>query len=354
MTETETALVPLKMNCPLADTEHLKSMSKSDLMVVGNAFPGDDLNDEQRLRKAETMVAQFALYIENSEKSKAAILGCVAQSIAESMLTLASLDLPLTKSLGYAALIPYSGVCTVALMYQGLGELMMRTGTIGSIQTGVVYEGDEFSYELGSDPRLKYSRGGKAATDDKLTHAWCIAHNLQGPKTIEVMERSELDKVRRASKMPQGPAWKGWFSQMCRKAPMRRMAKYMQTAVGGMAQSTLARGLELENSQFNLDRTDHYKGVRQAHSDEMKAKAHASLAPPANLPAPTVEEGVQEIKDRMLKEFGNKECAKVAKTVATGGIIRTMEDARAFEKILNAGKKPATAEDGQELPPELQ
>ena len=88
---------------------------------------------------------------------------------------------------------------TVSLMYQGLGELMMRTGTIGSIQTGVVYEGDKFDYELGSDPWLKYGRRDGPATDDKLTHAWCIAHNLHGPKTIEVMDRNELNKVRRAS-----------------------------------------------------------------------------------------------------------------------------------------------------------
>ena len=290
---TENAIVALQMNCPLAATVHLKNMSENDLMVIGKAFPGDDLSGEQRLYKAQTMVAQFALYIENSDKARAKLLACVTQSIAESMLTLASLDLPLTKSLGYAALVPYGGVCTVSLMYQGLGELMMRTGTIGSIQTGVVFEGDEFSYELGSDPWLKYTRGEGDASDDKLTHAWCIAHNNQGPKTIEVMERSELNKVRAASKMPQGPAWKGWFSQMCRKAPMRRMTKYMQTAVGGMAQTTLARGLDLENSQYDIGRMDHYKGVRQAHSDDLKARAHASLGETKALPAPpaTAEDG---------------------------------------------------------------
>jgi len=281
-----TDIVKVTMNAPLQYSEHLMNLPESDVRMIADSFPSDDLSGEQRLRKAGTMLAQTKLYIDNS-KTKDKLLACVAQSIAESILTLASLDLPLTQSLGYAALIPYGNVCTVSLMYQGLGELMMRTGTIGSIQTGVVYKGDSFKYELGSDPWLKYSRGDELATDANLTHSWCIAHNLHGPKSIEVMERSELDKVRKASKMPQGPAWKGWFSQMTRKAPMRRMAKYMQTAVGGMAQSTLSMGLDLENSQYDIGRMDHYKQIRQDNSDELKARAAASLAPPEALPAPT-------------------------------------------------------------------
>jgi len=353
---TEKAIVKLQMDCPLADTRHLANMSESDLAIIGNAFPDETLSDEQRMKKAMTFRSQFKLYIDNTDNSKGGrdkLLRCVTQSIAESMLTLASLDLPLTKSLGYAALIPYGGICTVQLMYQGLGGLMYRTGTVASIQTGVVYEGDKFDYELGSEPWLKYKEGEGKRTDDKLTHAWCICHNKTGPQTIEVMDRAELNKVKKASKMPDGPAWKGWFSQMCRKAPEKRIAKYMQTAVGGMAQTTLARGLDLENSQYDLERMGHYKNVRQAHSEDMKGRANASLGQHKTLPASTVEIGVQGIKERMQIAYGNEECIRVAKTIVADGVIRTLDDAQAFEKILNTGK-PATTEDGEPLPAEFQ
>jgi phage RecT family recombinase len=348
---SETSIVKLQMDCPLVATEHLSNMSESDLMVIGNAFPDDTLDDDQRSRKAKTMVAQFAMYIDNSEKARDKLLACVTQSIAECMLTLASLDLPLTKSLGYAALIPYGGVCTVMLQYQGLGELMYRTGTVASIQTGVVYKGDKFDYELGSNPWLTYKEGDGKRTDENLTHSWCICHNKVGPQTIEVMNKAELDKVRKASKMPDGPAWKGWFSQMCRKAPEKRIAKYMQTAVGGMAQTTLARGLDLENSQYDVGRIEHYKGVRAEHSKSLMAKASESLGV-KTLPSPSgdIPDEVAAIKLRMKDIFGNAECSRVARTIADDGIIRTLDEAQAFEKILNAG----TAEDGESLPPEYQ
>ena len=284
---TTKEIVPLSMSLPLASTSHLQNMTDTDLMVIGNAFPGEKLDDESRLRKAKTVVAEFKLYIDTTDNKKGGrdkLLACITQSIAESMLTLASLDLPLTRSLGYAALIPYANVCTVMLQYQGLGELMYRTGTVASIQTNVVYKGDKFDYELGSTPWLKYKDGGEPHTDANLTHAWCICHNKTGPQTIEVMDRKELDKVHKASQNPNGPAWKGWFSQMCRKAPEKRIAKYMQTAVGGVAQTTLGLALDLENSQYNLERMDHYKTVRDDHSRKVLGEANADLDGPAKPP----------------------------------------------------------------------
>ena len=82
-------------------------------------------------------------------------------------------------------------------------------------------------------------------------------------------------------------------------------------------------------------------------------KASESLgAPPKALsgPADDIPPEVQAIKVKMKEIFGNAECAKVAKTVASDGIIRTLDEAQAFEKILNAG----TAEDGEPLPAKFQ
>lgn len=350
ITKTNTQLA-LKMDLPLGDTAHLKNMSDADMMVIADAFPDVGLSPQDKMAKARTMVSQFALYIDNLDKPEP-VLRCITQSIAECMLTLASLDLPLTKSLGYAALIPYSGVCTVQLMYQGLCELIYRTKAVSSIQCGIVYKGDQFAYELGTNPALRCIRGDGEATEANLTHAWALARNNSGPDTIEVMERADLDRVKGASKMSNGPAWKYWWGQMYRKAPIRRMAKYLQTSIVGAGQAVLARGLEMENSQYDVGRIEHYKGVRQEHSKQLMDKASESLgAAPKALPPPgDIPAEVQEIKDRMKAVFGNAECARVAKTVSSGGIIRTLDEARAFEKILNAG----TAEDGDPLPPEYQ
>ena len=277
------------MDVPLASTVHLKNMSESDLMVIGKAFPDDKLTDAQRLNKAETVRSQFMLFIDtidNKNKARDKVLNCVTQSIAECMLTLASLDLPLVKALKYAALIPYSNVCTVTIQYQGLCELIYRTGSVASISCGVVYKGDQFAYELGSNPALRCIRGEESATEANLTHAWALARNINGADTIEVMELPDLQRVKKASKMSTGPAWRNWWGQMYRKAPIRRMVNYLRTGGDPTAQTVLARALDLENSEFMLSQLDKYKELRETHSAELGERVSASLqAPPEELPA---------------------------------------------------------------------
>ncbi len=287
----------VKMNAPLTYSAHLTNLPEQSILAIADAFPDDSLDTEQRRRKAMTYLSQAKLYIETAQ-SRDKILACVSESIAECVMSLASMDLPLIKSLGFAALIPYSNVCTISIMYQGLVELIMRSGTVASIQAGVVYEGQEFDYELGSEPWLKCKMFDGNRSDDKLTHAWAIAHNLNGPKSIEVMDRAELDKVRAASNQKSGVIYKNWFAEMCRKAPTRRLAKYMRKAVGGVPQLVLERALDIENAQFDLGKLDHYKGVRQAHSDDLKARAHASLTEPT-LPAPALTEDGHPIPDNI-------------------------------------------------------
>jgi len=287
LTTTKESAVSLRMDCPLVSTSHLKTISDADLAIVARAFPGE-ISDADRTVKARTMVAQFALYIDNLDNS-AKVLGCVTQSIAECMLTLAALDIPLIKSLGYAALIPYGKTCTVSIMYQGLCELIYRTGAVASIQCGLVYKGDTFEYELGTNPALRCIRGDGAASEANVTHAWAIAHNNSGPDTIEVMERDELLKVKKASKMQDGQIWRTWWGQMMRKSPIRRLAKYMQTAVGGIAQSQLARGLEIENSQYDPSRAARYEELGSAHAREQLEVALKSSDRPLALPEPLPE-----------------------------------------------------------------
>ncbi len=335
-----TDLVELKMDYPLAATVHLKNMSESELMVIGKAFPEESLTDEQRMNKAVTMRAQFMLYIETIDNSKNArdkVLQCVTQSIAECMLTLASLDLPMVRSLKYAALIPYSNVCTVSIMYQGLCELIYRTGSVASISCGVVYKGDQFAYEVGTNPALRCIRGTEPATEDNVTHAWALAHNVKGPDTIEVMELPDLQRIKNASKMSKGPAWRNWWGQMYRKAPIRRMANYLRMGAGA-AQTVLARALDLENSEFRLEQLDKYRDMRKTHSRELIDAAFSDGDGPKTLPAPKNNDDLRRAVSEMRESTES--------SLSDDGFIRavivdvlkkkTMQPGEEFDKVWNA------------------
>ncbi|WP_051290213.1 recombinase RecT [Bacteroides pyogenes] len=69
------------------------------------------------------------------------------QSVLNSAVIAATLDLPINPNLGFAAIVPYndrkSGKCIAQfqLMYKGLVELCLRSGQFASLIDEVVYEG---------------------------------------------------------------------------------------------------------------------------------------------------------------------------------------------------------------------
>lgn len=318
MTTTETTdIVPIRMDAQLTRPSVILSLPEDVIVAIGNAFPDPGLSIEQRARQTHTLLHQFKLYIETAQnKQKESLQRCVLESLAECAIGLASLDLPLTKALNYAAIVPYNGIATIMLQYQGLGELMMRPGTIGSIQTGVVYKGQEFDYDLGSEPFLTCKMFDGEQRDDDITHAWCVVHNIHGPKSIEVCTRQDIDKIRRASKMPNGPTWTNWFDQMARKCPMRRIAKWMRTCVSGPGMVTLDRGLALENSQYDPDRIKHFRKVSDDYSKEAVGKVMDSLDAP-KAPQPS---GLATAKKALLAKVA-KARKGIASSLSDGGFV---------------------------------
>ena len=79
-----------------------------------------------------------------------ALQGCDPTKVMAEVLKAVSLKLPINKQLGFAYIIPYSGVPTFILGYKGLLQLCMRTGAYRYINAGPVYEG-----ELASEDKLR-------------------------------------------------------------------------------------------------------------------------------------------------------------------------------------------------------
>ena len=93
--------------------------------------------------------------------TKSPTLGrCTPGSFMGALLTAAQLGLEPNTPLGQAYLIPYKnkGVleCQFQLGYRGLIGLAHRSGELRSIEAHIVYENDEFEYELGLEPKLKH------------------------------------------------------------------------------------------------------------------------------------------------------------------------------------------------------
>jgi recombination protein RecT len=187
-----------------------------------------------------------------------AIAECSAQSIVSAVMEAAVLGLRISSSLGQCYFVPYSGKVQFQIGYRGWIELARRSGKIRDLYAHAVYDGDEFEYELGLDPKLKHKPG---ESQGKLTHVYAVAHYTDGGYSFYVMSRAEIEKLRLRNlaqrENPSG-AWKTDYEEMAKAKVIKRLAKYMplsdEMAVASIADDALMpEKLSNDNSGVVLD-----------------------------------------------------------------------------------------------------
>ena len=151
------------------------------------------------------------------------------QSFLGAMMTAAQLGLEPNTPLGQAYLIPYRnhGVleCQFQLGYKGLIDLAYRSGEVSTIQANVVYENDEFEYELGLEPKLRHVPAKSDRGDPVFFYA--VFRTKDGGYGFDVMS---VDDVRAHAKkyskaFGNGP-WQTNFEEMAKKTVLKRVLKY--------------------------------------------------------------------------------------------------------------------------------
>lgn len=124
-----------------------------------------------------------------------------------------------------AAIVRFKGAANYIPMYQGLLDVAYRSGQFQSIESHVVYEGDEFDYDMGDQPFIRHRRPLES-TATKIIGAYAVARTINGGVFREVMGAADLAKVRAVSRASKGPNV-DWPGEMARKAPVRRLWKYL-------------------------------------------------------------------------------------------------------------------------------
>ena len=269
----------------IGDINLLTTLNNEEYFNLGSVFPDPDLKDEQRILQCKAYCAQMVSYV-HTAKDPRKLIECKAETVIETLQACISVDLPIVRSLGYVALIPYSKCMTLMIQYQGFSELILRSQSVASLQSHLVYKGDEFRPILGSEPKIVHVPDMNGSRSwQNITHAYCIAHHMKGPIQIEIMTREELEIVKKAGNTG-SPAWKSFPNEMYRKAPCRRIAKRIRKIVGGPAQIALTRGLQIEDSQVDFTRLDRYKALDNERAREQLGEALASSDKPLAMPEP--------------------------------------------------------------------
>ncbi len=150
--------------------------------------------------------------------------------------------------MGQCYLIPYKTECQLIPGYQGLLDLVRRTGKVKRIEAQVVYERDHFIYRTGlnvtleHEPLLDGDRG-----EPRLAYA--VAEFADGGHHVEIMTRAEIEGIRdrgsnsqNARRYGKKTPWDTDADQMWRKTVLRRLCKFLPKSV------ELANALALDDS----------------------------------------------------------------------------------------------------------
>lgn len=123
-----------------------------------------------------------------------------------------------------------SGCQTVAYMpmVNGILKKVRQSGEISSIRTHVVYEGDEFDFELGDDERI-FHKPNLSKQGDPVA-AYAIAKFKDGDIQREVMSFSEIEKIRAKATGIGKACWASSWGEMAKKTLIRRLSKRLPTS----------------------------------------------------------------------------------------------------------------------------
>lgn len=173
---------------------------------------------------------------------------CTRLSLMEAVYTAAQLGLDFIEVKGHAYIIPFGNEAKFMPGYRGLIELAKRSPDVLDIQARIVYEKElpNFRVQYGSDPRIDHIptiTGPKG----EIIGAYAIGFYTNGKSIPDWMDMEQLEKVRNVSQNKAGEIWKKWPEEMYRKAPVRRLCKYLPS------NPDLELAIEKDNELYDLN-----------------------------------------------------------------------------------------------------
>lgn len=263
-------------------TDTFPSMLETFKGEIARALPRH-LSPDNMLRIALTA---FRMNPKLGECEPASVFACVVQA---SQLGLRP------NMLGECFLIPYKDykankmICQLQLGYQGLLELVRRSGMVEAIGCYLVCEKDEYSVQFGTDPGITH-KPYLDGDPGEVKFGYAVAKLKGGGTHVEVMTVEQINTIRdrsqnvkAAKKYDKETPWDTDWDEMARKTLGRRICKWLPKS------NELATALQLSDA---ADRNAQTLSVDDAISNTF-------VAPPLEAEAtetPAIIDGTHNIQ----------------------------------------------------------
>jgi recombination protein RecT len=154
-------------------------------------------------------------------------------------------------------------------MIRGFRKKVYESGLIKDWRCEVVYQGDEFAYELGDEPFIKHRPSGVGDRTRPITHVYSIAVFSDGTLARDVMTIGEVEQIRKRFARSQKGPWSdpASYSEMVRKTCARHHFKTLPT------NRDIDRILSRDDALYDLERSRQAMPERQAARTQSLAEA---------------------------------------------------------------------------------
>lgn len=124
-----------------------------------------------------------------------------------------------------AAIVKFGDKAQAMPMIAGILKKVRQSGEVSYVSAQVVYSNDHFKWTLGFDESVEHEPAPLDQEPGEPVAAYAVAVLKDGSRLLEVMRKSEIEKVRNVSRSKGNGPWVAWWSEMARKTVMRRLAK---------------------------------------------------------------------------------------------------------------------------------
>ena len=127
--------------------------------------------------------------------------------------------------------------------WQGLVDLMYRSGAVSSVVAEIVYDADGFDYQPGADARPRHTIDWRS--DDRgplaLVYAYAVMKDGSTSKVV-VLNRADIERIKKSSDgaTSQYSPWVNHEAAMWLKSAVRQLAKWVPTSTEHLAQTRQA------------------------------------------------------------------------------------------------------------------
>lgn len=195
---------------------------------------------------------------------------CTPSSIMASIMSAAQLGLE-PHVQGQCYLVPHGNECTLIVGYQGLLDLIRRSGQVKSLAARIVYASDDFSVSYHQTPPFAHNPNLRRPDNDAIVGVYCHAILTSDEHVFEWMTTSDVNAIRNRARAGKSGPWATDWAEMARKTCLKRAAKYLPKSV------SLADALEIAD---RAEAPAYVDATQQAPVTVTKA-AHAAQIPAA-------------------------------------------------------------------------